>query len=112
MPRLVIVIGANGDVSINIDRVAMRVRQRTGHDVPVGEITRRWSACQENLVQTANLFGGIRLIDNTTHVSVTVVRLSGRSIVQATELRPPWAARLTTAIQRGWLASERGGLER
>ena len=86
----------------------MRVRRRTGHDVPVGEITRRWSACQENLVQTANLFGGIRLIDNTTHVSVTVVRLSGRSIAQATELRPPWAARLTTAIQHGWLASERG----
>ena len=101
-----------GDVSINIDRVAMRVRQRTGHDVPVGEITRRWSACQENLVQTANLFGGIRLIDNTTHVSVTVAQLSGRSIVQATELRPPWAAQLAAAIQRGQWTAGRGGLER
>ena len=28
------------DVSINIDRVAMRVRQRTGHDVPVEELAR------------------------------------------------------------------------
>ena len=87
------------DVSINIDRVAMRVRQRIGHDVPAGEIVRRWTACQENLLRTANLFGGIRLVDNTTQASVTVAHLSERSIVQAAEPLPAWAARLAAKIQ-------------
>lgn len=100
------------DVGINIRRVSMRVLLGTGHNVPANEIVRRWTACQENLARTANLFGAISLIDNTISPSVTVAQLSGRSIDRAVEPLPPWAARLAAAIQRGRWTSERGGLER
>ena len=40
------------DPSINIDRVAARVRARTGHHVPESEIRRTWTAAQDNLVKT------------------------------------------------------------
>ena len=41
-------IGTNG-AEINIERVRQRVRSGTGHDVPLPEITRRWSAAQTNV---------------------------------------------------------------
>ncbi len=100
------------DASLNIERVFTRVQQRTGHDVPAEEIVRRWTACQENLLRTVDVLGGIRLIDNTAHSPVTLARLSGRSIVRAVKPLPPWATRLATAIQRGQNTLTGDGLER
>ena len=36
-----------------------------GHDVPVHEIVRRWSAAQENLLRTWISFDRITIIDNS-----------------------------------------------
>ena len=43
-------IGTNGP-EINIERVRQRLTSGTGHDLPLPEITRRWSAAQENLAK-------------------------------------------------------------
>ena len=43
----------------------LRVRHRTGHDVPTAEIVRRWTAVQDNLARTAPLFANILLLDNS-----------------------------------------------
>ena len=50
---------------INIARVENRVATQTGHQVPVSEIRRRWTACPDNLVRTAGCFSRIRLLDNS-----------------------------------------------
>ena len=43
-----------GDPAINIRRIACRVANRTGHDVPAEVIRRRWAASMENLIVTAD----------------------------------------------------------
>ena len=52
-------IGTSG-AEINIERVRQRVRSGTGHDVPVPEITRRWSAAQKNLAENGCVARGDR----------------------------------------------------
>ena len=51
--------GTNG-AEINIERVRQRVRSGTGHDVPLPEITRRWSAAQTNLCRNGCVARGDR----------------------------------------------------
>ena len=60
---------------INIKRVANRVRTGAGHDVPMKEIQRRWTAAQDNLARTADCLDRIELIDNSGKETRTVVRI-------------------------------------
>ena len=91
------------DPSINIDRVAARVRARTGHHVPQSEIRRRWTAAQENLVKTVSLFDRIRILDNSDDHVWTVADYVGRGQRHRTVEAPPWVARLSAALIRGHL---------
>ena len=91
------------DPSINIDRVAARVRARTGHDVPESEIRRRWTAAQDNLIKTASVFDRIRILENSNDHTWTVADHIGRDQRPPAVDAPPWAARLSVALIRGRL---------
>lgn len=91
---------------INVVRVAYRVASETGHSIAVYEIHRRWQACQDNLVETADCFDRIQMLDN-----------SGRSLINAGEIRhgrhtkrsphaPQWAQDLIQRIASYYTASE------
>lgn len=63
----VVFIGTTGP-EVNIERVRQCVRSDTGHDVPVSEITRRWSAARKNLTETA---ASLRIIESCDHSRFT-----------------------------------------
>ncbi len=87
---------------INIRRIADRVEQRTGHDVPQAETIRRWTASQENLVNTAPEFSSIRLVDNSGTAAVNVAEIASRdrpAPATAPQL-PRWARDLSTSIMQ------------
>ena len=91
--------------SINVERVAGRVRAKTGHDVPLSEIRRRWTAAQENLTRTANALDKIELIDNSGKAMRSAMRIrDGRETGRASRV-PKWAdglaARLTSRVRIG-----------
>ena len=72
------------DPSINIDRVAARVRARTGHHVPESEIQRRWTAAQNNLIKTAS----VSTASGSSKIPTTTPGPS-QTISAATSVRPP-----------------------
>lgn len=75
---------------INIARVRRRVLEG-GHDVPVSEIVRRWSAAWENLLTTWDVFDRIDVLDNTTDITRLVGGKSGsRAYISGVGL-PNWA---------------------
>ena len=84
---------------INIDRVALRVRHRTGHDVPTAEIVRRWTAVQDNLARTAPLFANILLLDNSGVHARVVAQAAGQEVVRYVAPLPRWAADLVARIE-------------
>ena len=84
---------------INIDRVALRVRHRTGHDVPAAEIVRRWIAVQDNLASTASLFANILLLDNSSVRTRVVAQAAGQEVVRHVAPLPRWAADLVARIE-------------
>lgn len=88
------------DPAINVDRVAARVRSRTGHHVPESEIRRRWTAAQDNLVSTASIFDRIRILDSSGGHARTIADYMGTERPRVVE-SPSWAARLSTALIRG-----------
>ena len=83
-------IGTNG-AEINIERVRQRVRSGTGHDVPLPEITRRWSAAQTNLAETAASLGAIDVLDNSHGVTRHVARITRGEITLPGTPTPEWA---------------------
>ena len=85
--------------AINIDRVALRVRHRTGHDVPAAEIVRRWTAVQDNLVKTAPLFANILLLDNSGVRARVIVHVAGQEVVRRTDPLPRWSDDLVARIE-------------
>lgn len=89
------------DPAINIDRVAARVRARTGHHVSESEIRRRWTAAQDNLVETASVFDRIRILDNSAGHTWTVFDHIGTSQRHRAVETPLWAARLSADLMRG-----------
>ena len=89
------------DPVINIDRVAARVRTRTGHHVPESEIRRRWTAAQDNLVKTASIFDRIQILDNSGGRTWTVVDHVGNGQRSRAVETPLWAARLSADLMRG-----------
>ena len=87
---------------INIERVRKRVAARTGHDVPVEEITRRWTAAQENLVATAGYMTTIELLDNSRRIRQVGLMMARNTTARVTEPAPEWARSLMARIaERG-----------
>ena len=84
---------------INIDRVALRVRHRTGHDVPAAEIVRRWTAVQDNLAKTAPLFADILLLDNSGARARVVAQAAGKEVVRYLAPLPRWTVDLVARIE-------------
>ena len=85
---------------INVERVAGRVRAKTGHDVPVNEIQRRWTAAQENLTRTANALDKIELIDNSEKATRRAVRIRDGRETGRTSRVPKWADGLAAQLTR------------
>ena len=92
-------IGTNG-AEINIERVGQRVRSGTGHDVPVPEITRRWSAAQKNLAETAASLGTIDVLDNSHGVTRHVASITKGGIRFPATPTPAWAWALIRQIEQ------------
>ena len=92
-------IGTNG-AEINIERVRQRVRSGTGHDVPLPEITRRWSAAQTNLSETAASLGAIDVLDNSHGVTRHVARITRGEITLPGTPTPEWARALIRQIEQ------------
>ena len=92
-------IGTNG-AEINIERVRQRVRSGTGHDVPVPEITRRWSAAQKNLAETAASLGTIDVLDNSYGVTRHVASITKGGIRFPATPTPAWAWALIRQIEQ------------
>ena len=90
---------------INVERVAGRVRTNTGHDVPVNEIRRRWTAAQENLARTAGALDKVELIDNSGKGTCSAVRIKEGQEIGRSSRVPKWAgqlsAQLTTRVRIG-----------
>ena len=84
---------------INIDRAALRVRHRIGHDVPAAEIVRRWTTVQDNLARTAPLFANVLLLDNSGAYARVVAQAAGKEVVRYVAPLPRWAADLVARIE-------------
>lgn len=64
---------------INVARVAKRVSEG-GHHVPAEEIVRRWTAAQENLLETWPCFQTITIIDNSGSAPLVAAEQRGPSL--------------------------------
>ena len=92
-----IFIGTNSP-RINVSRVRRRVADRVGHDVADSEIHRRWIACQDNLVRTANFFEHIRLLDNSNDRWIEAGELVAGRVVRLAPKGLSWAENLLSRI--------------
>ena len=92
-------IGTTGP-DINIERVRQRVRSGTGHDIPVAEITRRWSAAQKNLAETAASLGAIDVLDNSHGTTRHVASITIGGIRLPAIPTPAWARTLIRGIAK------------
>lgn len=95
----VVFIGTNGP-ELNVERVRQRVRSGTGHDVPVPEITRRWTAAQKNLVDTAASFGAIDVLDNSHGTTRHVASIAKGGIRLPATPTPAWARTLIREVEQ------------
>ena len=92
-------IGTTGP-EINVERVRQRVRSGTGHDVPLPEITRRWSAAQKNLAETAASFGAIDVLDNSHGTTRHVASVTQGGIRLPATPTPAWARAMVPQIEQ------------
>lgn len=83
----------------NIERVKNRVAANTGHDVPEGEVKRRWVSAQNNLTETAEYFNTIEIIDNDEKAR-TVGVLNRERSERPTDHTPKWASALRQQMER------------
>ena len=91
-------IGTNGR-EVNIERVRHASRPGTGHDVPVPEITRRWSAAQKKLAETAASLGAIDVLDNSHGTTRHIVSITKGIRLPATPT-PAWARTMLRPIEQ------------
>lgn len=79
------------DPEVNVERVAARVRNRTGHSVAVDDIRRRWTAGQDNLRATFRSIDRTELWDNTGEAPRHLGYIDHGDRVALTEPLPAWA---------------------
>ena len=75
-------------------------RSRRIGDVPVPEITRRWSAAQKNLAETAASLGTIDVLDNSHGVTRHVASITKGGIRFPATPTPAWAWALIRQIEQ------------
>lgn len=79
---------------LNAARVRRRAREG-GHDVPVSEIVRRWTAAWQNLLETWDVLDAIEIVDNSG-TSLRRVASKRDADLQIFGAVPAWAAKVTT----------------
>ena len=84
---------------INIERVAARVRNETGHNVATSDIRRRWQTAQENLARTADTINRIEMLDNSETTSRLVGRMKAKRHPRLVKPTPQWTKQLAADIQ-------------
>ena len=85
---------------INIQRIAWRVRTKSGHAVDPAATRRRWTTAQEHLIRTANAIASIELIDNSGPPARTVARIENGKEIRQHGATPQWANELIPRITR------------
>ena len=83
---------------INAERVVQRVKAG-GHDVPTGEIVRRWRDAQTNLQATWGAFRRIRILDNSGTEAVKVAEKRDGQLHMSAGA-PDWVRKLAQGITR------------
>ena len=77
---------------LNAARVRRRAREG-GHDVPVSEIVRRWTAAWQNLLKTWDVLDTVEIVDNSG-TSPRLVASKRSTEIQLCGALPAWAAAL------------------
>ena len=85
--------------AINIERVAARVRNETGHNVATSDIRRRWRTAQENLATTADTINRIEVLDNSEGTSRVIGRIEAKRDAILVEPAPQWTKQLSADIE-------------
>lgn len=88
-----------GRPEVNIERVRHTSHPGAGHVVPVPEITRRWSAAQTNLAETAAPLGAMDVLDNTHGTTRHIVNITKGIRLPATPT-PAWARTMLRPIEQ------------
>ena len=79
---------------LNAARVRRRAREG-GHDVPVSEIVRRWTAAWQHLLDTWDVIDAIEIVDSSGKAPRLVASKRGTELHISTTL-PEWAAEVAT----------------
>lgn len=87
-----------GDHELNIERVAMRVKNG-GHDIPTADIIRRATTSMQNLLTHLDLIDRLIVIDNTNEIGEIVLQAEGRSVTYRSEFLPPWVEKITRHLE-------------
>ncbi|UGB33132.1 zeta toxin family protein [Metabacillus sp. B2-18] len=80
---------ALSDVSQNIKRVAMRVKNG-GHDIPTEDILRRSKTSFDHLYQYAHMVDNIVLVDNSQEDGEIVLEINNGAITFEAQNLPQW----------------------
>lgn len=78
-----------GDPSLNIERVAARVRNG-GHSIPTEDILRRHVTSMQNLLEHINLVDNLVAIDNSSLDGVIVLEASKGKVIYSNNPCPQW----------------------
>lgn len=91
-------VGLN-DVTQNIERVALRVKNG-GHHIPTEDILRRHKTSFKHLYEYAYLPDNLILIDNSKDNGEIVLEMNDKTITYQMESLPSWAEPLVEKIQK------------
>ncbi len=78
-----------GDYHLNIERVAVRVRNG-GHHIPTEDIIRRHDTSIQNLLNNMHLIDHLIVIDNSSDKGDMVLQISHGSITHRLDSIPGW----------------------
>jgi predicted ABC-type ATPase len=79
-----------GDYHLNIERVAVRVRNG-GHHITTEDIIRRHHTSRQNLLDHIHLIDYLIVIDNSDSSGKVVLEIEGKQISYRAEELPEWA---------------------
>lgn len=82
-----------GNYKLNIERVAMRVKNG-GHDIPVSDIIRRETTSMQNLLAHLEMIDHLTVVDNTSASGETVLIAEKGQVKGQSEILPPWVERI------------------
>lgn len=82
-----------GDLHLNIERVANRVKNG-GHHIPTEDIIRRHQTSIQNLLSHLHLIDHLIVVDNSTPNGEIALTISNGSIIHHVNSLPPWIERI------------------